>query len=71
MDKQTTDELIRKLVENRLTKTEFDEIISGIVDKDKSVFFEFTLRDHFEENLRRFQNEESVPKVDSKKVKGG
>ncbi len=71
MDKQRTDELIRKLVENRLTKSEFEEFISKMGDQDKAVFFESSLKDHFEETLKLFQEKASIQKVEPNKIKGG
>lgn len=57
MDKQRSDELIQKLVENRLTRSEFDEIISGINDGETVVFLESSLREHYEAILYRFYSE--------------
>ena len=71
MDKQRTDELIRKLVDNQLTKSELEEIISGVKDQDLAVFFECSLKDHFEKTLKRFQEKASIPIVEPNKIKGG
>ncbi|WP_157971899.1 hypothetical protein [Pleomorphovibrio marinus] len=57
MEKKKSDDLIRKLVENRLTRREFEEIISGIMHGEIAPFLESSLRDHFDEALYRYNME--------------
>jgi hypothetical protein len=71
MEKQRTDKLIRKLVENRLTRREFEEIISGIEDPDMAKLFESSLKDHFEENLERFHKKMPIQKGEPNNMDGG
>lgn len=57
MKKKKPLSLIQRLINNQISKEEFDELLQGMDDKKTKELFENELKDHFEEILEKHKND--------------
>jgi hypothetical protein len=68
MKKTKADVLIRKLVTNQISRKEFDEFLGDLEDEQMVIYFEMSLKDHFdsilEDHKSNVEHPRQIPKPD-------
>ncbi|HLT07333.1 MAG TPA: hypothetical protein VK014_07380 [Cyclobacteriaceae bacterium] len=62
MKKRNTEDLIRRLIENRISKEELDVFLEGMDDEETTEIYEAYLRNHFD----RMMNEHALEQKNNK-----
>lgn len=65
MKKDKSDALIQKLIQNKISKKEFNELLDGLNDEQSAINLEASLKSHFIEIINNYKKEiESNKKSD-------
>lgn len=68
MKKIKADALIRKLVNNKISRAEFDEFLEGLEDEQMVFYLEMSLKEHFdaimEDHTTNVEQPKNIPKTD-------
>ncbi|WP_215224901.1 hypothetical protein [Echinicola shivajiensis] len=55
---QSPEKLLQKLIDNKISREEFDQLIEGMSEEDKQGQFEEPLREHFDKFMEEWMGKE-------------
>ena len=68
MKKDKSDVLIQKLIQNKISKKEFDELLDGLNDEQSAISLEASLKSYFNEIIDNYKKESELNKKSDPKV---
>ncbi|MEX2513926.1 MAG: hypothetical protein WD398_13555 [Cyclobacteriaceae bacterium] len=61
MKKNKSDALIQRLVQNKITKEEWEELLQGLEDEETAIYLEASMKAHFDEIMTQYQEQNNSP----------
>lgn len=69
MKKDKSDALIQKLIQNKISKKEFNELLDGLNDEQSAMSLEASLKSHFIDIINNYKKENELNKKSDPNVK--
>ncbi|MEX0882660.1 MAG: hypothetical protein WDZ72_04235 [Cyclobacteriaceae bacterium] len=61
MKKNKSDALIQRLVQNKITKAEWEELLQGLEDEETAIYLEASMKAHFDKIMSQYQEKNNFP----------
>jgi tellurite resistance protein len=70
MEKENSVDLIKRLINNNISKEELDALLEGIDSEENSKVYEKSLRSHFDEIMMQYKCNKEEGKTEKIKING-
>ncbi|WP_375584981.1 hypothetical protein [Cyclobacterium xiamenense] len=68
MKKKKSEALLQRLIENKISRDEFEELLRGIEDAETAGFLEEAMRAHFDRIMTAYEEENRKKNTEKKKA---
>ncbi|MFC4874039.1 hypothetical protein [Negadavirga shengliensis] len=60
MKKKRSDTLLQKLIKNKISRLEFEELLSGLEDTEMAIYLETSMKVYFDKVMKKHRQESGL-----------
>ena len=71
MKKKKSDALVQRLIENQISRLEFEELLKGLEDQEMTIYLEESMRAHFDKIMKEHEDQSAKKETYKGKIQNG